>query len=258
MMFCSILTDMKLKELAIRYSLEFLVIVLGISVSFWLNQIGVERAEEKERIKVLQSLHAELEEIDKYCRERKDNYRDDINILNALLKENFDPNLLDGLTTSKARIEFILTRYRVFEPPMNQYQSIIHAGALKYLKSGEVNDKLGQLHNTFLRYMQTSVNYERELKQAFMPFLTSEHPEILLAKGQNAIGFDTYVGTLHTAISNDKRFEANLLLLSDYLESKMYFLKLYEAIVLELDGVLVEELGEDLNVKVSQERSRLR
>ena len=80
-----------------------------------------------------------------------------------------------------ALIEFILTRYRVFEPPMNQYQSIIHAGAESLevpLESDKVKDKLGQLHkDTFLRYMQTSVNYERELKQAFMPFLTSEsHP----------------------------------------------------------------------------------
>ena len=80
----------------------------------------------------------------------------------------------------------------------------------------------------------------------------------MLAKAQNAIGFDTYVGMLHNAISNDKRFEANVLLLSGYLENKMYFLKLYEAILLELDSVLVEELGDDLNVTTSQERSRLR
>ncbi len=249
---------MKLKDLAVKYSLEFLVIVLGISVSFWLNQIAVERTQEQERIKVLQSLHAELDEIDKYCRERKDNYKDDINILNALLEEGFEPARFEGLTTSKARIEFILTHYRVFEPPMNQYQSIIHAGALKYLKSDRVNDKLGQLHNTFLRYMQTSVNYERELKQAFTPFLTNEHPEIVLVKGQNAVGFDTYVGMLHAAIANDKRFEANMRLLSGYLENKLYFLKLYEAILLELDGVLVEELGENLTVTTSPERSRPR
>ena len=66
------------------------------------------------------------------------------------------------------------------------------------------------------------------------------------------------MGMLHTASSGDKRFEANVLLLSGYLENKMYFLKLYEAILLELDGVLVEELGDDLNVTTSQERSRQR
>lgn len=240
--FCSILTDMKLKDLAIKYSLEFFVIVLGISVSFWLNQISVEQTQEQERIKVLQSLHAELDEIDKYCKERKDNYRDDINILNALLDERFDPDRFDGLTTSKARVEFILTHYRVFEPPMSQYQNVIHAGGLKYLKSDEVNDKLGQLHNTFLRYMRTSVNYERELKQSFTPFLTTEHPNLLIARGQNAIGFDAYVNMLHKAISEDQRFEASMLLLSGYLENKLYFLKLYEGILLELDAVLLAEL----------------
>ena len=142
---------------------------------------------------------------------------------------------------------------------MNQYQSIIHAGALKYLKSDKVNDKLGQLHNTFLRYMQTSVNYERELKQAFMPFLTSEHPVNCVGKRSNAISFDTYISMLHNAISNDKRFEANVLLLSmATLRTRCISSKLYEAILLELDGVLVEELGDDLNVTASQERSRRR
>ena len=233
---------MKLKDLAVKYSLEFFVIVMGISVSFWLNQISVEQSQEQERIKVLQSLHAELDEIDKYCKERKDNYRDDINILNALLDERFDPDRFQGLTTSKARIEFILTHYRVFEPPMSQYQNVIHAGALKYLKSDEVNDKLGQLHNTFLRYMQTSVNYERELKQTFTPFLTTEHPKILIARDQNEVGFAAYVNMLHKAISDDQRFEASMLLLSGYLENKLYFLKLYEGILLELDAVLLAEL----------------
>ena len=55
----------------------------------------------------------------------------------------------------------------------------------------------------------------------------------MLAKAQNAIGFDIYVGMLHTAIANDKRFEANVLLLSGYLENKMYFLKLLWGHLLE-------------------------
>ena len=246
MSFCSILRHMKPKELLVKYSLEFFVIVLGISVSFWLNQIAVERAHEKERIKVLQSLHTELDEIDKYCSERKDNYLDDINILKALLHEDFHPDQFEGLTTSKSRVEFVLTYYRVFEPPMNQYQSVIHAGALKYVKSQKVNEKLGQLHNTFLRYMQASVNYETVLKQSFTPFLTLEHPALLLAREQNSVGFDSYVTMLNSAISQDDRFAANMKLLTSYLENKLYFLKLYENILSELDEILVQELDDQL------------
>ena len=61
---------MKAQELLVKYSLEFLVIVLGISVSFWLNQIA-DRSHESERIKVLTSLHAELSDIEKYCQKGK-------------------------------------------------------------------------------------------------------------------------------------------------------------------------------------------
>ena len=63
----------------------------------------------------------------------------------------------------------------------------------------------------------------------------------------------------HVAQRNLQRqtFEANVPC-SGYLENKMYFLKLYEAILFELDGVLVDELGDDLNVTASQERSRRR
>ena len=44
---------MKAKDLLVKYSLEFFVIVLGISVSFWLNELAVERTHEQERVKVL-------------------------------------------------------------------------------------------------------------------------------------------------------------------------------------------------------------
>ena len=113
-----------------------------------------------------------------------------------------------------------------------------------------------------LRRMGASVDWQRErftmdegLSAAVTEVFVSLYEEGLIYRGKRLVNWDP---VLHTAISGDKRFEANVLLLSGYLENKMYFLKLYEAILLELDGVLVEELGDDLNVTTSQERSRQR
>ena len=50
---------MKRKDWFIKYSLEFIVIVLGISVSFWLNQVSTNKQNNNERIKVLNSLQNE-------------------------------------------------------------------------------------------------------------------------------------------------------------------------------------------------------
>ena len=37
----------RFKKYTIKYLLEFTVIVLGISVSFWVNQVAVEKNENK-------------------------------------------------------------------------------------------------------------------------------------------------------------------------------------------------------------------
>ena len=44
------------KKYIIKYSFEFVVIVLGISVSFWLNELSIDNQNEVERVKVLNSL----------------------------------------------------------------------------------------------------------------------------------------------------------------------------------------------------------
>ena len=43
---------MKRKDWIIKYSLEFVIIVLGISVPFWLNQVSINNQNNEERIKV--------------------------------------------------------------------------------------------------------------------------------------------------------------------------------------------------------------
>ena len=57
---------MKRKDWFIKYSLEFIVIVLGISVSFWLNQVSTNKQNNNERIKILNSLQKEAKEINDY------------------------------------------------------------------------------------------------------------------------------------------------------------------------------------------------
>ena len=61
------------RELFVKYTLDFVILVMGISVSFWLNQVSINNQNNKERIKVLNSLHEEAKEIKNYCIERKKN-----------------------------------------------------------------------------------------------------------------------------------------------------------------------------------------
>ena len=234
------------KKYIIKYSFEFVVIVAGISVSFWLNEISIGNQNEKERIKVLNSLNMEVDEIQSYCDERVNRWNKDRKILMMFLEssgQNFNVDSISKITTSKSSIEFNLIYYRVFEPPMNRYLSIINAGTLKYVKSDKIKEILSRLHNTYFSYVETTVEYEKILKENFVSFFATNHSDIIIAGSDNKISFDEYSLMLYNSIKKDKKLKSNLIVLDDYLGSKLTFIKLYINILDELKFELTNKLN---------------
>jgi hypothetical protein len=219
-----------IKKYIIKYSIEFVVIILGITVSFWLNELSIDNQNEKERIKVLTSLQMEINEIKYYCDGRKRTWEMDISLLNEFLYPSNKIFNIDSVlknTTSKIRIETFIILYRVFDPPMNRYYSIINSGDLKYVKSDKVKEILSRLHNTTFSYVETAVEHEKQLKLSFLPFLTINHPNVILARDNNKISIDRYSEILNDAINSDDKLKAKFILLKRYLEYKTTILQMY-------------------------------
>ena len=218
------------KKYIIKYSFEFFVIVLGISVSFWLNEISIDNQNEGERIKVLNSLKMEINEIRDYTYEREKTWMTDLRLLNELLFPRngiIDTDSILKITTAKSRIETFLVIYRVFDPPMNRYYSIINSGDLKFVKSDKIKEILSRLHNTSFSYVETTVEYEKQLKQSFLPFLSQNHPEIILARDDTSVSMKKYIDIISRSINSDKKLKANFIMVKRYLDYKLSFLRLY-------------------------------
>ena len=214
----------------IKYSFEFVVIVLGISVSFWLNELSIENQNEGERIKVLNSLKMEINEIKDYTYEREKTWMTDLRLLNELLLPRngvIDTDSILKITTAKSRIETFLVIYRVFDPPMNRYYSIINSGDLKFVKSDKIKEILSRLHNTSFSYVETTVEYEKQLKQSFLPFISQNHPDIILARDDNSVSMKKYIDIISRSIKSDKKLKANFIMVKRYLDYKLSFLRLY-------------------------------
>jgi len=233
------------KKYIIKYSFEFVVIVLGISVSFWLNEISIDNQNEGERVKVLNSLKMEIQEIRNYTDEREKTWKTDLNLLNLLLNPkdlNSTSDSILKITTSKSRIETFLVIYRVFEPPMNRYYSIINSGDLKFVKSNKIKEVLSRLHNTSFSYVETTVEYEKQLKQSFLPFIAENHPSIIIARDNQNVSMKEYVHQLVNAIENDIKLKANFTMVKRYLEYKLNFLRIYVVIMEDLEAEINKEL----------------
>ena len=74
------------KNYIIKYSIEFIVIILGITVSFWLNEFSINSQNEKERVKVLVGLQAENNEIRNYCIQRRATWKIDMSIIDIFFE----------------------------------------------------------------------------------------------------------------------------------------------------------------------------
>ena len=206
------------------------MIVLGISVSFWLNELSIENQNEGERIKVLNSLKMEINEIKDYTYEREKTWVTDLRLLNELLLPRngvIDTDSILKITTAKSRIETFLVIYRVFDPPMNRYYSIINSGDLKFVKSDKIKEILSRLHNTSFSYVETTVEYEKQLKQSFLPFISQNHPDIILARDDNSVSMKKYIDIISRSIKSDKKLKANFIMVKRYLDYKLSFLRLY-------------------------------
>ncbi len=218
------------KKYLIKYSFEFVVIVIGISFSFWLNELSIDNQNELERIKVLNSLKMEINEIRDYTFEREKTWVTDLRLLNELLFTRngvIDTDSILKITTAKSRIETFLVIYRVFDPPMNRYYSIINSGDLKFVKSDKIKEILSRLHNTSFSYVETTVEYEKQLKQSFLPFLSQNHPEIILARDDTSVSMKKYIDIISRSINSDKKLKANFIMVKRYLDYKLSFLRLY-------------------------------
>ena len=218
----------------IKYTIEFIVIVAGVSASFLGEEYREGLQNETERIKALSNIKIELDEIDTYCEERRNNYVKDRNVLKYLLDNtDYAFDSIDNLVQSSPGIAFALNDYREFQPPMNRYNSIINEGTIKFIKSDSVKQQLSELHNTFYSYLKSVVDDEKLIQQKLSFYLAENYPKVILLETYDTEK-KTYYTFLSKAVDNDEILKALMYTKFRKMGIKNYFLDGYEEKLIEL------------------------
>jgi len=215
------------KKIILKFGLEIVAIVVGISASFGLNEISVNKENKIQKNRVLNNILIEVGDIEKYCDERFNLWYQDIEIYNLLLKKNLNLKKLKEIAISKSRVEYNLIYYRDFDPPMNRYKSIINTGDLKYLKSESIKEALTRLHNLNFTKVASTVEYEKNLKEQVIKLLTNEYPSLFVLGNNNEVSFEKYIESLHKSIQENNKIKSNLIVQMKYFKTRISVLKLY-------------------------------
>lgn len=227
-----------MKIYIIKYLLESIVLVTGITISFWINQISIDKETKGERSRVINSLLSEVEEIEKYSLEKLKIWNQDVEIYSQLLKKDIDIELIQNIAISKSRVEYNLIYYRDFSPPNNRYESMVNTGALKFINSEKITDALTRLHNQDLNMVRSTVEYEKSLKTKLINILTSKHPKIILAAENNEVSLSNYLNSLNGLFQRDQEVRTELLIQMRYFKTRISSLKYYLITLDELKDAL--------------------
>lgn len=234
---------METKKNIIRYFVEFIVILSGVSASFWVEEYRESLQNKEEMYKVLNNLKMELDEIDDYCKEREIVFNKDSDIINMLIKNSgYSLDSMFLLVDSTFEIEVAIIDYRGFRPPMDRYNSIINEGTLKFVKSDKIKELLSQLNNTFYYYVRANVDDEKTIQQKISTYLIENYPEILVS--ENNISLDNYLKILKNKIDNDLTLKAYLKSKSRTMYVKTFFLNEYNKTLI----ILRDEIEEYLSI----------
>ena len=88
------------REFFFKLGLEVLAIIIGISTSFWINEISTKRDKQLQRDRVLNSILVESDDIKKYCDDRMQIWNQDIEIYNLLLNNELNIDKLKKVALS--------------------------------------------------------------------------------------------------------------------------------------------------------------
>lgn len=159
---------MKRKSNLGKYFMELLIVVLGVSVAFWINTVAETNKEEKVKQTYYNELIADLGH--------------DIKSLEFTIKENTQKQenlsnrikLYDSPNENKdqiAQTAFMVGNYIFFESEDLTYQSILASGDLKLFKNREVKKGLVSLYSEYKHIEKLQNGFLDALDQNYFPYL---------------------------------------------------------------------------------------
>ena len=164
----------KVKKYLLKYFLEFLVIVMGISVSFWLSNYQESVDDAEKEIQVYNDLFNGISSLDNTIKNRTFAFKFDLDIIENLLGlSDFNKYNYDDLMT-------VVIDWRGFGQNQETYSTLKEEGSLKYIVSKELKVKLekfyGSAANGIISNMEDDIIMQREI----LNYLNYNYPKLVL------------------------------------------------------------------------------
>ena len=162
-----------------RGGVELLAVVLGITLSLWVDDKKELSVIEKNNIKTLKSIKNEVKLRINYIERKINQYKRDIEVGEYVIKNwneiNYDS--ISIITKNGRDIILTLKAYRAINLPVSIYNSLNSDGSIAKLDQDSIKIILNDLYEVIPAHIVDGVENERVLYHSFNEFIIKNNTE---------------------------------------------------------------------------------
>jgi len=179
-----------MEKLLTRGGVELIAVVLGITLSLWVDDKKDLSVVKKNNVKTLKSIKAEVALRIKYIDRKMNQYKRDIEVGDYIIKNwnKIDYDSIASITKNDRDIILTLKAYRAINLPTSIYNSLNSDGSIGKLEQDSIKIVLNDLYEVIPAHIVDGVENERVLYHSFNEYIIKNYPIIV----NDAVGKKEY------------------------------------------------------------------
>ena len=161
-----------------KYIIEFNVIVLGITTSYFVENFREQKEAEQRENKIIEELIIEFNQQQIQLNKRRFLFEKDYRIIQFVTGTNQEFDQLNEDVKRLSQLKTAILDMRYFSPPRDIYNSIVNEGLFKFLQSEKLKIKLNQLYESDYKYIIGNIEAEGIYLDDIIFYVTEKHPKL--------------------------------------------------------------------------------
>ena len=225
-----------MKKIFLKYLIEFIVIVVGISVSFWFDkyQISLDNIERENQ--VIKELLTEMDLIESTVESREKAFRYDYENLKRIINNKVQR---DSFTYEELLIA--TTDYRGFSPSEEIYTSLKYDGGLKFIRNNQIKIAIEALYNGTKYGVIANMEDEIVVQRDVLKYLQFNYPGLLIDLEQKNLTENDKIKIFTKTVQSDKTLKSLLSSKLRFMGSKLKYLENYKKSLAQLQNLISEQ-----------------
>ena len=170
-----------MKKILTRGGVELIAVVLGITLSLWVDDKRELSIIRENNVKTLSSIKNEVRLRIDYIERKINQYQRDVEVGEYVIKNwnNIDFDSIASKTKNGRSIVLTLKAYRAINLPISIYNSLNSDGSIAKLDQDSIKIILNDLYEVIPAHIVDGVENERVLYHSFNEFIIKNYPRIV-------------------------------------------------------------------------------